>query len=178
MQGLSFQGGFTYADTRYGRFGPNDLTNPANFMPIGSVGLSLLPGARISFAPDWSVSTAANFDRPVTDSFRFLFNLSAKYMSDYNTGSNLVPFKMQPAYTLFNTRIGAGSADNRWRVEFFVNNLTDVHYRQVVFDAPLQGTSMPVGVGATKYSTAGDSQTYDAFLGQPRTYGVTLRVKY
>ncbi len=176
VQGLSFQGGFTYADTRYGHFGANDLTNPADFMPLGSVGLSLLPGARISFAPDWSVSNAVNFDRPISDGLRVLFNLSAKYLSDYNTGSNLVPFKEQPAYTLLNTRIGVGSADNRWRLEFFVNNLTDVHYYQVVFDAPLQGTSMPIG--ASSYTKAGDTQTYDAFLGAPRTYGVTLRVKY
>jgi outer membrane receptor protein involved in Fe transport len=178
MQGLTFQGGFTYADTRFGHFGPNQLTNPTDFMPIGSVGLSQLPGSRISFAPDWSVSTAMNFDRSISDGFRFLFNLSAKYLSDYNTGSNLVPYKEQPAYTLLNTRVGLGSADNRWRVEFFVNNLTDVHFYQVVFDGPLQGTSMPVGQGATKYSAATDSQTYDAFLGAPRTYGVTLRVKY
>jgi outer membrane receptor protein involved in Fe transport len=176
VEGLTFQGGFTYADTRYGHFGASQLINPADFLPIGSVGLSLLPGSRISFAPDWSVSTSMNYDRPIADNLRVLFNLSAKYLSDYNTGSNLVPYKEQPAYTLVNTRIGLGSADNRWRVEFWVENLTDVHYRQVVFDGPLQGLSMPIG--ATKYSAATDTQTYDAFLGAPRTYGVTLRVKY
>jgi outer membrane receptor protein involved in Fe transport len=176
VQGLTFQGGFTYADTRYDHFSASQLINPSDYLPIGSVGLSLLPGSRISFAPDWSVSTAMNYDRPLSDGLRLLFNVSAKYLSDYNTGSNLVPYKIQPAYTLVNTRVGLGSADNRWRVEFWVENLTNVDYRQVVFDAPLQGLSMPIG--ASKYSAAADTQTYDAFLGAPRTYGVTLRVKY
>ena len=99
MQGLTFQGGFTYADTRYDHFGPDQLTNPTDFMPIGSVGLSLLPGARISFAPDWSISSAMNFERPLSDRFRFLFNLSAKYLSDYNTGSE--PRAVQGAAGLY-----------------------------------------------------------------------------
>ena len=176
MQGLTFQGGFTYADTRYGHFGANQLTNPADFMPIGSVGLSLLPGARISFAPDWSVSSATNFDRPIGDGLRLLFNLSAKYLSDYNTGSNLVPFKEQPAYTLLNTRIGVGSADNRWRLEFFVNNLTDVTTTR--WCSTRRCRACPCRSARPATPRRGDTQTYDAFLGAPRTYGVTLRVKY
>ena len=44
----------------------------------------------------------------------------------------------------------------------------------------LQGTGFQNTQQAdgTYYSPAGDSQTIDAFLGAPRTYGVTLRVKY
>ena len=34
-------------------------------------------------------------------------------------------------------------------VEFWVNNLTNVTYNQVVFDAPLQGLSMPLGARST-----------------------------
>ena len=47
-------------------------------------------------------------------------------------------------------------------------NLTKAEYQQVAFNAPLQGLeSDPVAI-----------RTYNAFRGAPRTYGVTLRVKY
>jgi outer membrane receptor protein involved in Fe transport len=45
-------------------------------------------------------------------------------------------------------------------VEAWGLNLTDKEYYQVVIDAPLQ-----TGV-------------YDAFLGAPRTYGLTLRMSF
>ena len=47
---------------------------------------------------------------------------------------------------------------------------TDEEYMQVAFDAPLQapGTSLPND----------PLNSYNAFLGAPRTYGVTFRVTY
>lgn len=162
LRGLSFNAGFTYADTKYGHFTAADLTSPADFYGAGApgFGVSRLPGARASFAPLWSETIGMNLDRRLNESFRILMSLDAKSLSAYNTGSDLDPTKIQGAYTLVNGRIGFGAANNMWRIEFWANNLTDVHYRQVVFDAPLQ------------------PDTFDAFLGAPRTLGVTLRAKY
>jgi outer membrane receptor protein involved in Fe transport len=86
--------------------------------------------------------------------------LGAKYMSEYNTGSDLDPEKLQDGYALLNARVTLGRRDGRWDVELWAQNLTDAEYVQVAFDAPLQTGS------------------WNAFLGAPRTYGATLRLRY
>jgi iron complex outermembrane recepter protein len=175
VEGLSFQGGVTYTDAQYGVFTAADLSSPGNFPQ-----LSLLPGARASFAPEWSATGSINYDRNVGNGLRVGFSLAAKYMGDYNTGSDLLPYKLQEAFTTMNGRFLLGAEDERWTAEFWVQNLTDENYIQVAYNAPLQGgafqsTLQPNG---TFYNPARDTQTYDAFLGQPRTFGATLRFKY
>ncbi|MDO9589103.1 MAG: TonB-dependent receptor [Brevundimonas sp.] len=175
IQGLSFQGGVTYTDAKYGNFTAADLSSPGNFPQ-----LSLLPGARASFAPEWSATGSINYDRNVGNGLRIGLSLAAKYMDDYNTGSDLLPYKEQLAYTTMNGRFLIGSEDERWTAEFWVQNLTDEEYIQVAYNAPLQGSAFQTTVqpNGTYYNPALDTQTYDAFLGQPRTYGATLRFRY
>ncbi|NJC40239.1 outer membrane receptor protein involved in Fe transport [Brevundimonas alba] len=175
VEGLSFQGGVTYTKAEYGDFTAADLANPGNFPQ-----LSLLPGATASFAPEWSGTLSINFDRNIGDDVRVGFSLAGKYMSDYNTGSDLIPYKQQDAFTTLNGRFMVGSADERWTAEFWVQNLTDEEYIQVAYNAPLQGSAFQTTVqpNGTYYNPALDTQTYDAFLGAPRTYGATLRFKY
>ncbi|WP_420479595.1 TonB-dependent receptor [Brevundimonas sp. FT23028] len=179
VEGLSLSGGVTYTDTQYGAFTAADLTNPGNFPQ-----LSLLPGSRASFAPEWSASASINYDRSIGNGGRVGFSLSAKYMSEYNTGSDLLPWKMQDAFTTVNGRISIGTDDERWTLDIWGQNLTDEEYVQVAYNAPLQGSAFQSTLQSggthpgTYYNGNLDTQTYDAFLGQPRTYGVTLRVKY
>ena len=87
-------------------------------------------------------------------------NVSAKSTSDYNTGSDLNPVKVQKAYTVVNARVGFSDKSGKWSVEIWAQNLFDQDYYQVAFDATAQ------------------SKTYNAFLGAPRTFGLTGRVKY
>jgi outer membrane receptor protein involved in Fe transport len=169
VEGLTLNGGLTYSDTTYGDFTAADLVNPARFGP-----LSLLPGAQMSFAPEWSVTGGMAYERSLGNGLMGRFNLSAKYSSEYNTGSDLLPAKMQDAFTLVNGRIGFGAEDRSWMLEGWGQNLTDEEYYQVVFNAPLQGTAF----ASIPYDPATDTQTYNAFLGAPRTWGVTLRVRY
>lgn len=175
IEGLSLQGGVTYTQTEYGNFTAADLTNPGNFPQ-----LSLLPGSRASFAPEWSASASISYDRDFGNDLRGGFSLAAKYMSEYNTGSDLLPYKMQDAFTTVNGRIMIGTADERWTFEVWGQNLTDEEYVQVAYNAPLQGSAFQSTVqpNGTFYNPAADTQTYDAYLGQPRTYGATLRFKY
>ncbi|QCQ98138.1 TonB-dependent receptor [Brevundimonas sp. SGAir0440] len=182
VEGLSFQGGVTYTDAKYGQFGAGDLSSPGRFPQ-----LSLLPGARASFAPEWSLTGALAFDRELGGGLRGGFNLSAKYSTEYNTGSDLLPYKNQDAFTVVNGRVSIGSADERWTLEVWGQNLLEEEYTQVGFSAPLQGTAIatnpavitPSGPYAgTYYNPATDTATYNAYLGAPRTYGVTLKVKY
>lgn len=148
VRGLMLQGGLTYAQTEYG----DDLLPDAD--------LVLLPGNQMSFAPEWSGNAALSYEWDVGGNYLGRFNLGAKYMSDYNTGSDLDPQKAQDGFTLLNARIGFGRKDRRWMVELWGQNLTDETYKQVGIDAPIQAGS------------------WNAFLGAPRTYGVTFRVNY
>ena len=175
IEGLSFQGGVTYTDAQYGNFTAADLTSPGNFPQ-----LSLLPGARASFAPEWSATGSVNFDRSIGNGLRFGVSLAAKYSTDYNTGSDLLPYKQQDAMTILNGRVTFGADDDRWVFEIWGQNLTDEEYIQVAYNAPLQGSAFQKTVqpNGTYFNPALDTQTYDAFLGQPRTYGMTLRLKY
>ncbi|HMN45959.1 MAG TPA: TonB-dependent receptor [Povalibacter sp.] len=151
LEQLSFQGGVTYAKTEIDD--PAALANPGLFSQARE-------NDRLSFAPEWSASLSATFDQPIGSAFVWRTNIGAKYMSEYNTGSNLAPQKMQDGYTVVNARTGFGAEDERWMIEAWAQNLTDEEYYQVVFDAPLQTGS------------------YDAFLGAPRTYGLTARFKF
>ncbi len=154
LDGLSFQGGVNYALTQYGE----DTPPGAAFGPGGSS--FRLPGARLSLAPLWSASLSAAYEREISDALMFRANATAKYTSSYNTGSDLNPLKVQPELTLLNARMGIGAEDESWMVEVFGNNLTDETYLQVAFDGTFQ------------------ANTINAFLGAPRTYGVTLRLRY
>jgi outer membrane receptor protein involved in Fe transport len=175
VEGLSLAGGITYTDARFGQFGAADLAIPGNFGQ-----LSLLPGAVPSFAPEWSYVGSINFDRSIGNGLRLGLSLQGKYMTEYNTGSDLLPFKMQDGFGTLNGRIAIGTEDERWTLEAWAQNLTDEEYVQVAYNGFLQGgafQSTPQSNG-TFYDPARDTQTIDAFLGAPRTYGLTLRVKY
>lgn len=160
---FTIQGGFTYADTEIEEFGAAE----AFFRPERQ-------NDRLSFAPKWSGSLSVTYEQPVASRLLLRGNIGAKYTSEYNTGSNLDPRKMQDALTLVNARIGLGTDDGRWTVEAWAQNLTDEDYYQVAFDATLQGSSANPPIGLPQLP----SSTVAAFLGAPRMYGVTARLRF
>ena len=85
--------------------------------------------------------------------------------------------------------VAAQQVPEGWTLEVWAQNLLEEEYTQVGFSAPLQGTAFnnptnavqPDGSFYIPFNPAngtGDTATYNAYLGQPRTYGVTLRVRY
>lgn len=146
ITGLSMQGGFTYLKSHYG----DD--------PLPDAALSLLPGSTASFAPEWQATLAAAYQWDFSQSVFGRLHIGAKYSSDYNTGSDLAPQKMQSAYTLLDARFTVGAINKRWAVELYGQNLTNRTYTQVAIDAPIQ------------------PGTYMGFLGAPRTYGLDVRL--
>ena len=162
IKGLMFQSGLMYADTKYG----DNIPGGDFVAPTGA--LYKLPGAQMSFAPKWSGSASVTYEWDVGN-LTARFNIGAKYVSKYNTGSDLDPEKMQDAYTVANARFGIGAQDQRWMLEFWGTNITDEDYVQVGFDGPLQNVSP---------APNNPFNTFNAFLGAPRMYGVTLRVRY
>jgi len=86
--------------------------------------------------------------------------LGARHTSEYNSGSDLDPQKLQEAYTVVDGRLVFGSQDKHWAVELWGRNLTDKTYSQVGFDAPVQ------------------TGCWKAVVCALRTYGLTLRLVY
>jgi outer membrane receptor protein involved in Fe transport len=168
VSGLMLQGGVMYARTRLGDDIPG--VDFQQRTPLSSSGaLYKLPGATMPFAPEWSGSLSATYEWDFANSLEGRFNIGAKYMGAYNTGSDLDVEKRQSAYTVANARLGVGAADGRWVVELWGTNITDTDYVQVGFDAPLQGLFPDPG---------NPLNTFNAFPGAPRMYGVTLRLHY
>ncbi len=167
MKGLTFAGGVTYADTTYSGKDAAVLGTKCTSITYGAVatagtpaGCSLLPGSRLSLAPLFSGSLSATYEHELVGGLVGRANVSVKSNSSYNTGSDLNPVKEQKAFSLVNARLSIGPANDRWSAELWAQNLFDTHYYQVAFDATTQ------------------TGTYNAFLGQPRTFGGTVRVKF
>jgi iron complex outermembrane receptor protein len=156
LAGLSLSSGVTYAFT--------NITNFGGSLPLFAPNLAdpNLPrlNNRLSFAPLWSGVAAATYTVPLSSSLEFHANVSEKYNSSYNTGSDLDPRKLQGAYGLVNARLGLGAPDGKWTVEIWGANLANKYYYQVAFDAPIQYNQI------------------DAFLADPRTFGITARTKF
>src|SRR5690606_17587265 len=83
VPGLMLQGGVMYADTTFG----NNIPGDDFIEPTGA--LYKLPGATMPFAPDWSGSASVTYEWDMGGSLQGRFNIGARYMSDYNTGSDL-----------------------------------------------------------------------------------------
>jgi iron complex outermembrane receptor protein len=167
--GLTLNGGVTYADTKYG----NDIaaalgaTGKCTSLPAGSpatagtpAGCSLLPGSRLSLAPLWSATLGASYSHKLGERFMGRASVDAKYNSEYNTGSDLNPVKLQKAFTVVNARVSIAPVSEVVSLELFAQNLFNQNYIQVAFDATAQ------------------SKTYNAFLGSPRVFGATVRAKF
>ncbi len=159
IRDLSFQGGVTVADTRY------DLNSGQLATLQARTGFQGSRGSRLSLAPLYSSTLSATYTQHLNDDFKLRYNIGAKYSSGYNTGSDLDPGKRQAGFALFNARVVFAPSNDRWAVELWAENLFDRNYKQVAFDSGYQNVpSNATGV-------------LDAFLGAPRTFGVTLRAK-
>jgi len=161
-------GNVAYVDTRYG-------DEP---FPTGSIVTDInLPGSRVNLSPAWYVNGTIDFEQPISNDLIFRTNLSGRWVSETNTGSDLLPAKIQKSFALFNLRGSIGSADDRWRFELWAQNLFNQNYIQAAFNGPLQGGS---GLSAANrvYDPLRDTITYGAYLGAPRTFGATFRLSY
>jgi len=153
VEQIFFQGGITYANTRYGDAITSSITNGTN-----GEGLA---GKQITLAPKFSATGALTFTEQLLDTqYDIFMNWNFRYSSEYNTGSDLDPNKVQDGYFVANASVGLLAQESGLEIEGFVRNITDTDITQVAFNAPLQGGS------------------FGAFLAEPRTYGITARFRF
>ena len=170
MPDLTLNLGGIYANTRYRKnlVGANgDATSAQLFQ---------LPGRRLSNSAAFTVTASAGYTPAIGSSgLRGLIYVDARHSSEFNTGSDLDREKIQKPYTVVNGRIGIRGPDQAWAVELWAQNILNKNYKQVAFDAPLQGSGTVRGVEQGFYPRS--TQLFGAFLAEPRTYGLTLRAR-
>lgn len=119
----------------------------------------LLPaiGNDLPEAPHVTASGTATYTFPLFGNTEGLISSTVIYRSNsWLEASNTIE---KPEYALVNARIGIQDADGRWGVSIYGNNLTNVD-RLVTY----------VGQNTTS--------AMSGILSAPRTYGVSLRVRY
>lgn len=152
--GIEMFGGVTYADVRYG--------------DGAHIGTKNASGEQMTHAPKWTGVAGATLRFPV-GALEGAFHLDARYTSEHNTGSDLDIEKQQEAFTVVNARLMLTRPGSpRWTIDLWARNLLDEEYFVTAFDAPLQGS----GTGP------GSTQSFNAFLGNPREYGVSVRYEF
>ena len=160
--------GATLADTKY----RNNLVGK-NGDPL-SAALFQLPGERVSGSSKLTLTSSFAWTPPIGSSgMRGLFYIDVRKQSKLNTGSDLDLEKIENGYAVVNGRIGISGPDQRWAVELWANNLFDEVYYQIAFDAFGQGSGTQRGVERGFYPRS--NQLFGTFLGDPRTFGVTLK---
>jgi len=155
ISGLTIAGGITQDLTNIDNFG-NALPD---FCGGRGNGCTARDNNRLSFAPLWSGALSASYLIPI-GTLGLRTSVEEKYNSSYNTGSDLDPRKIQQGFGLLNARIGFGALDESWAIEAWGANLADKYYYAVAFDSPFQ------------------FDTIASYLGAPRTFGLTARVKF
>ena len=157
VRGLFGSASLMYNDAKY-----DSYTNaPAQFS-YSYLGTQDLSGQQASGAPKWTMGAAAEYSAPIAKSNGG--NVDAylggdwSFRSSFKAAVNLDPYSQIPAYQLWGAHAGV-RANARWDISLWVRNLTDKHY----------------------FNTASISSQYGvvlAALGEPRTFGGTLRATF
>lgn len=115
---------------------------------------------RAVLTPEWNLNGLIRYEWPVAAG-KVAMQLDATYMDDHHFQLKNSPVGKEDAYVLSNARVSYTSEDESWRVEAFVNNLTDEEYRTMAFD--LSGEPAVGGFGLV-----------ENYYGLPRWWGVSL----
>ncbi len=169
---VNFNMGITYADTKY----RNNLVGSALGLALDPA-LRKLPGDNLSNAPEWVATTSFSWAPRIGGSgLSALFYIDGRLSDDYNTGSDLFPQKEQDSFFVANARIGIRGPGERWALEFWGQNIFDKDYAQVAFNSPFQQGATSAPFVDPQYP--GGRQIFSQYLAEPRTYGVTGRIRF
>jgi iron complex outermembrane receptor protein len=113
--------------------------------------------------PKLTLSAGGEYDHSITLGAREVtgyLGLDYTYRSTLFSNATDSIYSKLPGLSLLNVRGGVRSQDGKWDFYLWAKNVTNVYY----------ATFISAGVGNTG--------ALDAGLGDPRTYGVTLRFHY
>jgi iron complex outermembrane receptor protein len=156
---VSLHAAYAYTDGKYLSFtnAPLPLEEVGSAVSFKDVSGGLLPGISKN-----ALSIGGEYVQPLNllnTSGEFFVGLDAYYRSAFSSSPSPSLYLNVAGYTLLNARAGFRTDDN-WSAFLWARNLTDKDY----FEQLLPG--------------AGNAGHYAAVLGDPRTYGVTLRYNF
>ncbi|MDR3510576.1 MAG: TonB-dependent receptor [Caulobacteraceae bacterium] len=155
---LSLYGSGTWDDAVYAKY----PKAPCGLEKI-TQGVCNLSGAALAGVPRWSASAGGEYDYPLALGAR---ETEAYVGVDYTFRSSVYSsatdsiYSKLPSLSLVNARLGVRAADQRWDAYLWAKNLGNVKYF----------TFISAGAGNTGQLVAQ--------LGDPQTWGATLRVHY
>lgn len=143
-QYFNVRGSAAYLKTKVLEFTGFDTTSAAGIR-------TNFRGARLPYSPQWQLSGSLVGDVPLSDT---LGGLAAVNVS-YQTSSSAVlgdeaGYEIK-GYALLGAKLGIHAADDQWRLEAYVNNLTNAYYWT---------------------STQRGNEALVRYAGMPRTYGL------
>jgi iron complex outermembrane receptor protein len=150
VEGLNVAMSATLMKARYKDY--DNVPAPANY--TGTLDYS---GNHIPYSPDWKLTGVVSYDIDLGGAGRITPQATVLVSDGYfNTDTNTV-LDFQDSYTKLDLRLGWTSADDRFTVEGFVNNVTN-----------------EITLNRGTFGSRGLNQSYDA----PRMYGLRVAARY
>lgn len=151
VEGLVWTGGITFADAQY-----------ADDVDASSGADGPLGDGQLTNSSKWQGVTTATYRTPLpnTGGLEGFLHGELYFRSRRNTGSDLDPIKDVKGWSKYNGRIGIAAEDQSWEAALWCRNCGDKTSASVIFDSVGQGGS------------------YDAFLENPREWGIQLNARY
>jgi iron complex outermembrane recepter protein len=158
---LLVYGAVAYTEGKYVTF-----TNAP--LPLEETGASVsfkdISGGNLPGISKWAGSLGAEMSSPNTSFLGFdgsyFFGLDTYYRSQFSSSPSPSQYLNIQEYALLNGRLGFRSTDRVFSAFIWVRNITDFHYFEQLLP------------------TSGNNGSYAAVLGDPRTYGMTLRANF
>ncbi|RZK04040.1 MAG: TonB-dependent receptor [Novosphingobium sp.] len=157
-----------YAPTDWLRFTASGAYTDAKFVSFANSpqapdksnqgGIQDLSGQRLPGVSKFAYSLGLDASQPLTENFEAYVHADYLHRSSFNSTATLSQYGVIPAYGLLNGRIGLRTADGKYDFAFWARNLTNEDY--YITRAP------------------GTFGLLTGSVGEPRTVGATLRVKY
>lgn len=167
-QALNLTAAFTWLwKSEYGEYdnGPCPVVDTTNctFINVPGSGALVpvqnLAGASLSEQPEFRGNITANYVRPISDDLEFFMRTEVSFNTSQILAESQDQRQRQGAYALVGASLGIGSIDGRWSVQLWGRNILDEEYVVDTFESTLPGN-------------------LNAYIGDPMTYGITLRTKF
>jgi iron complex outermembrane receptor protein len=156
---ISLAGSLAYTDAKYVSYAnaPTAADNPL-FNPDGTPKpVQDLSGVALPGVSKFAWSLVADLSQPLSRDLEGYVHADYLHRSSFNTSTTNSVYSNVPAYGLLDGRIGIRTADSKYDLSIWAKNLTNKNYY--------------ISRTASNYGLI------TAAVGDPRTYGVTLRAK-
>lgn len=156
-----FSGGLVLQDIEYSDYKDASPTQAQkNSDPTNRALTQDLTGEQVVLTSDVNYSGVISYTTEIGSALQLTAGTSYSYRSEYFTAQDNDPISEQDAYWLFNLSVGLGAQDESWSVELWSKNVTDEEVYNIVYDAFSQ------------------ANTYNAWVNEGRTFGITGRMRF